>query len=82
MRRSGLSLVGRLYRSPTRAPRGEKEAQIDAVDDFVVIEVRGAILHLAVTPVDEENAEVAAVRDAVQIEVGRKGIARRKTVVA
>ena len=60
----------------------EQDAEVDAVDDIVIVEVREAILHLAVAPVDKESAEIAAVRDAVLVEVRRAGIGRKITVVA
>ena len=72
---------GRVSRSPTRAPGREQDAEVNAVDDFVVVEVRGTIIDLTLTPEDDERAEVAAVRDAVLVEVGRAWIGRKITVV-
>ena len=57
-------LVAGVKCSLARAPGGEQDAEVDAVDDFVIVEVREAILHLALTPEDEECTEVAAIRQA------------------
>ena len=75
-------MVRQVSRSSTRPPGREQDAEVDAVDDFVIVEVRETIIDLALTPEDEERAEVAAVRDAVLVEVGRAWIGRKITVVA
>ncbi len=77
-----MLFVGRVSRSLARPPGRKQDAQIDAVDDFVIVEVRKAFIDLALTPKDEERAEIAAVRDAVLIKVGRTGIERKIAFVA